>query len=178
MIATTQTNSSGEVMYDINCNTSYIFQVTNPDYDPASSTVEKVKSGRTSVVIELDPIEVIVTETEVILKNIYFEFNKSNITEQGATELDKLVKVMKDYPTMEILVKSHTDSKGTSAYNLNLSNQRAQSTVQYLISKGIAKERLSGKGLGFTEPKIDCKENCTDEQDAQNRRSEFLIVKK
>ena len=85
---------------------------------------------------------------------------------------------MKDYPTMEILVKSHTDSKGTSAYNLNLSNQRAQSTVQYLISKGIAKERLSGKGLGFTEPKIDCKENCNDEQDAQNRRSEFLIVKK
>ena len=178
VIATSQTNASGEVMYDINCNTLYIFQVTKSDYDPATSTVEKVKSGRTSVVIELEPIEVIVTETEVILKNIYFEFNKSNITEQGATELDKLVKVMKDYPTMEILVKSHTDSKGTSAYNLNLSNQRAQSTVQYLISKGIAKERLSGKGLGFTEPKIDCKENCNDEQDAQNRRSEFLIVKK
>jgi outer membrane protein OmpA-like peptidoglycan-associated protein/tetratricopeptide (TPR) repeat protein len=178
VIATSQTNASGEVMYDINCSTSYIFQVTKQDYDPSSSQVEKVKSGKTSVMIELEPIEVIVTETEVILKNIYFEFNKSNITEQGANELDKLVKVMKDYPTMEILVKSHTDSKGTSAYNLNLSNQRAQSTVQYLISKGIAKERLSGKGLGFAEPKINCQPNCSEEQDAQNRRSEFLIVKK
>lgn len=178
VIASTQTNAGGEVMYDINCNTSYIFQVTKQDYDPASSTVEKVKSGKTSILIELEPIEVIVTETEVILKNIYFEFNKSNITEQGATELDKLVKVMKDFPTMEILVKSHTDSKGTSAYNLNLSNQRAQSTVQYLISKGIAADRLSGKGLGFSEPKINCQPNCSEEQDAQNRRSEFLIVKK
>lgn len=178
VIATKQTNAKGEVLYDINCNTAYLFQVTKQDFDPVSAPVEKVKSGKTSVTVELEPIEVIVTDTEVILKSIYFEFNKSNITEQGAAELDKLVKVMKDYPAMEILVKSHTDSKGTAAYNLNLSNQRAQSTVQYLISKGIAKERLSGKGLGFTEPKIDCKENCNDEQDAQNRRSEFLIVKK
>ncbi len=178
VIATKQTNAKGEVSYDINCNTAYVFQVTKQDFDPASSPVEKVKSGKTSVTVELEPVEVIVTDKEVILKNIYFEFNKSNITEQGATELDKLVKVLKDNPTMEIFVKSHTDSKGAAAYNLNLSNQRAQSTVQYLISKGISKERLSGKGLGFTEPKIDCKGNCTEEQDAQNRRSEFLIVKK
>lgn len=178
VIATKQTNAKGEVSYDINCDTAYLFQVTKQDFDPASAPVEKVKSGKASVTVELEPIEVIVTDTEVILKSIFFEFNKSNITEQGATELDKLVKVMKDNPTMEILVKSHTDSKGTAAYNLNLSNQRAQSTVQYLISKGISKNRLSAKGLGLSEPKIDCKENCTEEQDAQNRRSEFLIVKK
>ena len=178
VITVNQTDANGEVIYDINCLTSYSLQVTSNDYDPASAQVEKVKNGKTTVEITLEPVEVIVTETEVILKNIYFEFNKSNITAQGATELDKLVKVMKDYPSMEILIKSHTDSTGTATYNLNLSHQRAQSTVQYLISKGIAKDRLSGKGQGFTEPKIDCKENCNDEQDAQNRRSEFLIVKK
>jgi outer membrane protein OmpA-like peptidoglycan-associated protein len=61
---------------------------------------------------------------------------------------------------------------------LNLSERRAQSTVQYLISKGIAKQRISGKGFGSMEPKVKCGTNCTAEQDAQNRRSEFLIVKK
>ena len=79
---------------------------------------------------------------------------------------------------MVIFVKSHTDSKGSAEYNLVLSEQRAQSTVQYLISRGIAKNRLSGKGFGNLEPKINCGTDCTEEQHAQNRRSEFLIVKK
>jgi len=76
-----------------------------------------------------------------------------------------------------IFVKSHTDSKGSAAYNLRLSEQRAQSTVQYLISKGVEKERISGKGFGNTEPKSNCT-NCTEAQQAQNRRSEFIIIKK
>jgi outer membrane protein OmpA-like peptidoglycan-associated protein len=63
------------------------------------------------------------------------------------------------------------------SYNLKLSEQRAQSTVQYIISKGIVKNRISGKGFGSTEPKVDCQNNCSDEEHAQNRRSEFLIVK-
>ena len=114
----------------------------------------------------------------MILKNVYFDFNKSNITSQGASELDKLVKVMKDNPKMFIFVKSHTDSKGSAAYNLKLSEQRAQSTVQYIISKGIESERISGKGFGNTEPKIACGADCTEEQHSQNRRSEFVIIKK
>ncbi|WP_157486023.1 OmpA family protein, partial [Flavobacterium sp. Leaf359] len=113
-----------------------------------------------------------------ILKSIYFEFDRSNITQQGAAELDKLVNVMEKYPDMVIYVKSHTDGKGSAAYNLRLSEQRAQSTVQYLVSKGIGKERVSGKGFGSTEPKVDCRANCTEEEDAQNRRSEFKIIKR
>lgn len=178
VISTKKTNAKGEVAYEINCNTAYVLQAAKSNFDPATAAVDKMKSGKTTVVLELEPADVIITETEVILKSIYFEFNKSNITEQGAAELDKLVKVMKDNPAMVIFVKSHTDSKGSASYNLNLSNQRAQSTVQYLISKGISSDRLTGKGFGFTEPKIDCKGKCTEEQDAQNRRSEFLIVKK
>jgi outer membrane protein OmpA-like peptidoglycan-associated protein/tetratricopeptide (TPR) repeat protein len=178
LISTKQTNSKGEVEYEVNCKTPYVLQSKKQDYEQNSLELNSTIKGKNTITLELEPIEVIITETEVILKNIYFEYNKSNITVQGATELDKLVSVMKNNPSMEILVKSHTDSNGSVVYNLNLSNQRAQSTVQYLISKGISKERLSAKGLGFTEPKIDCKENCNDEQDAQNRRSEFLIVKK
>jgi outer membrane protein OmpA-like peptidoglycan-associated protein len=78
---------------------------------------------------------------------------------------------------LTILVKSHTDNRGSDAYNLDLSDRRAKSTVQYVISKGISANRISGKGYGESEPKIDCKENCTEEQFAINRRSEFLIVK-
>jgi len=125
----------------------------------------------------LVPIEVIITDKEVVLNNVYFDFDKSNITSQGANELDKLVGVMKQYPGMVIFVKSHTDSKGSAPYNLNLSERRAQSTVQYLMSKGITKDRISGKGFGSSELKINCAP-CTEEEHAQNRRSEFLIVKK
>ncbi len=82
------------------------------------------------------------------------------------------------FGAMVIFVKSHTDSKGSAPYNLKLSEQRAQSTVQYIISKGIESERISGKGFGNTEPKIACGADCTEEQNSQNRRSEFTIVKK
>ena len=84
---------------------------------------------------------------------------------------------MNENPKLVIFAKSHTDNRGSDAYNNNLSNARAKSTVQYIISKGIANNRISGKGMGESEPKIDCKDNCTEEQFAQNRRSEFLIVK-
>ena len=125
----------------------------------------------------LNPIDVIVTETAIILKEINFEYNKSNITQEGAFELDKLVQVMKNNDKLTILVKSHSDNRGSDAYNLELSDRRAKSTVQYIISKGISASSISGKGYGESEPKIDCKENCTEEEFAINRRSEFLIVK-
>lgn len=79
---------------------------------------------------------------------------------------------------MEIMVKGHTDNRGSDQYNLNLSDRRARAAVQYVISKGIAKGRITGKGYGESEPKVDCKENCTEEDHAKNRRNEFLIVKK
>lgn len=177
-IETKQSNADGKVTYDIDCNTSYNLQVAASNYETGTFSIEKTTLKETTIPAQLIPVEVIITDKEVILKNVYFDFDKSNITAQGANELDKLVTVMKENPTMVIFVKSHTDSKGKPAYNLNLSEQRAQSTVQYLISKGISKDKISGKGFGNTEPKINCLGNCTEEEHAQNRRSEFLIVKK
>ncbi|WP_305070388.1 OmpA family protein [Flavobacterium anseongense] len=178
VIETKQTNAQGKVSYDIECNVGYGLKVSAQNFENAASAVKPSKAGETVVEVALEPTSVIITDTEVILNPVYFEYDKSNITAQGAVELDKLIKVMNDYPTMVIFVKSHTDSKGSAAYNINLSEKRAQSTVQYLISKGIAKGRISGKGFGSTEQKVKCGTNCTQEQDAQNRRSEFLIVKK
>lgn len=177
VVSNEQTSQAGELSFDAKCKLSYEFNVSKDGYESNAIAVNEVKGEDISKTVLLSPIHVMITETEVKLKNIYFEFNKSNITEAGAAELDKLVKVMNDHPDMKILVRSHTDTKGNAAYNLKLSERRAKSTVQYVISKGIDKDRLSAEGVGSTEPKIDCKSNCTSDEDAQNRRSEFLIVK-
>jgi outer membrane protein OmpA-like peptidoglycan-associated protein/tetratricopeptide (TPR) repeat protein len=178
ILSSVATNVDGKVAFDLQCNTEYLLKVSASNYENKSATITKIEKGEVSIPVPLDPFEVIITDTEVLLKNVYFDFNKSNITSQGATELDKLVKVMKDNTKLVIFVKSHTDSKGSASYNLKLSEQRAQSTVQYIISKGIETERISGKGFGNTEPKIACGTDCTEEQHSQNRRSEFAIIKK
>ena len=178
IIATKLTDSEGKVSYDIGCKTVYNVVVSASNFEMTNAIIEPIKSGEKVIEVSLDPVSVIITDTEVILNPIYFDFNKSNITAQGAGELDKLVKVMRDYPKMVIFIKSHTDSKGSAEYNLVLSEQRAQSTVQYLISKGIIGERITGKGFGSSELKIKCGTKCTEGEHAQNRRSEFLIVKK
>jgi outer membrane protein OmpA-like peptidoglycan-associated protein/tetratricopeptide (TPR) repeat protein len=170
-------NLEGKTSFGIACNTSYAFQVSKQGYESGVFSVAKTDGGEVIVEALLQPILPIITETEVILQPIYFVYDKSNITKEGAAELDKLVQVMKEHPTMVIFAKSHTDNRGSDKYNLNLSDRRAKATVQYLISKGIAKDRISGQGFGESEPKVVCEE-CTEEQFAQNRRSEFLIVKK
>jgi outer membrane protein OmpA-like peptidoglycan-associated protein len=177
VIATKTTNEKGEVSYEVECEKSYSIQASKDGFEGSSFGVAKTKGGQVKVDAALQPIDVIITETEIILSPIYFEYNKSNITQEGAFELDKLVQVMKSNDKLVILAKSHTDNRGSDVYNLNLSDRRAKATVQYVISKGIAKERISGKGMGEIEPKADCKEACTEEQHKQNRRSEFLIVK-
>jgi outer membrane protein OmpA-like peptidoglycan-associated protein len=160
------------------CEKAFYLKASKEGYEDATHTIEKTINGNEiEVVIEMTPVaKPIVTDKEVILEEIYFVFDKSYITEQGKTELDKLVSVMNQYPNMTILVKSHTDNIGDNAYNLDLSNRRAKSTVDYIISKGITQERISGKGYGETSPKVDC-ERCTIEENKQNRRSEFIIVK-
>ena len=77
---------------------------------------------------------------------------------------------------MVIAVGAHTDSRATDAYNLRLSEARAQSTVQYIISKGISGKRISGKGYGESQPKVSCGDNCSEADHQLNRRSEFTIV--
>lgn len=177
-IESQKTNNQGIVQYNVECGTAYSLQISAANFENATVILEKSNEKETLTKVQLVPEEVIITEKEVILKSIYFDFDKSNITAQGATELDKLVNVMNKNAEMKIFVKSHTDSKGKDDYNMILSEQRAQATVQYVISRGINSDRISGKGFGATEPKIDCGKKCTDEENSQNRRSEFLIVKK
>jgi outer membrane protein OmpA-like peptidoglycan-associated protein/tetratricopeptide (TPR) repeat protein len=177
VVATTQTNEQGETSYRVECDKEYSLQVAKEGYISDVYQVTKTNEKTFKTDAKLQPIAPIITEKEVILQPIYFEYNKSNITAEGAYELDKLVTVMNEHPKMIILAKSHTDSRGNDTYNLNLSDRRAKATVQYVISKGIDPTRIDGKGFGEIELKINCGDTCTEEDHAQNRRSEFLIVK-
>ncbi|OYU79881.1 MAG: cell envelope biogenesis protein OmpA [Flavobacterium sp. BFFFF1] len=176
IIETKTTNMDGIVVYTVDCDKEYSVQVTNDGYEGNVFPVAKTRGGKVDIAANLQPIEKIIDKEVVVLNDIFFEFNKSNVTKEGAYELDKLIQVMVKYPNMEILVKSHTDNRGSDQYNLSLSDRRAKSTVQYILSKGVSKTRISGKGYGESEPNISCTD-CTEEQHAQNRRSEFLIVK-
>ena len=177
VISTETANERGEVSFRTECGKAYTLQASHPGYESGTFPIASQNGGERRIEAPLQPIENIVTEKEVLLKDIYFEFDKHNITREGAFELDKLIEALKANPAMVIMVKSHTDNRGSDAYNMNLSDRRARSTVQYVRSKGIEASRISGKGYGETEPKVDCGANCTEEQHAQNRRSEFLIVK-
>ena len=179
IISSLKSNSKGEVSFTVECEKAYTIQAIKDGFESNSFavTASKKKGGSIKIDAALKPISEIITEKEVNLKSIFFEYNNSNITQQGAFELDKLVQIMKNNEKLFIFVKSHTDNRGSDEFNLLLSDKRVKATIQYVISNGIDPNRISGKGLGETEPKVDCKENCTEEAHEQNRRSEFLIVK-
>jgi outer membrane protein OmpA-like peptidoglycan-associated protein len=176
VIETKTSGTDGKVTYNIDCDRAYKIQASADGYVNNTFPIAKTKGGTVNVAANLDPVKVIVQKDIIALDEIYFEYNKSNITKEAAFELDKAVEAMKSNPAMVVMVKAHTDSRGTDKYNMSLSNRRAKSTVQYIISKGIAKERISGQGYGESQPKVSCTE-CTEEEHAKNRRSEFIIVK-
>lgn len=111
----------------------------------------------------------------IVLRNIFFDFDKATIRPESANELERLIKLLNDNPTLKIELGSHTDSKGSDDYNMKLSDSRSKSVVDYLIGKGISTARLVAKGYGETKP-IDTNE--TDDGRQNNRRTEFKILEK
>lgn len=110
---------------------------------------------------------------------IYFDLDKANIRKDAEVELAKILEVMKQYPTMEIDVRSHTDSRQTANYNLVLSDKRVKSTIKWLIQNGIDAKRLIGRGYGESQLLNECSDEipCTEAAHQANRRSEFIITK-
>lgn len=113
---------------------------------------------------------------------IYFDVAKWDIKPEAAAELDKIVAVMKENPTMKIELGSHTDCRSSKAFNLKLSDKRAKASASYIVSKGIDQSRIYGKGYGESQPINACHCEgtvvvpCTEEQHQQNRRTEFIVV--
>ncbi len=140
--------------------------------------LEKERELIVDLNIPMSPIEDVVILAD--LNTIYFDLDKSNIRPDAALELDKVVTLMNKYPGMEIRLESHTDSRADDNYNMKLSNRRAKSTYQYIISKGIDAKRIP-KYEGFGESQLvnKCSNgvNCTEEEHQLNRRTEFIILK-
>ncbi|WP_188621039.1 OmpA family protein [Flavobacterium suaedae] len=174
-IETRKTDANGKLSYDVDCDRVYSLKVAAKGYENSELSLTKTKGGDVNVDALLKPLDDIIVDGAIMLKNIYFDYNKSNIKPETAAELDKLVGIMEQNPDMKIEVKAHSDNRGSDQYNLELSDRRARATVQYVISQGIDKSRISGKGYGESQLKIDCND-CTEEQHAVNRRTEFIIV--
>lgn len=112
------------------------------------------------------------------LSTIYFDLNKYNIRPDAEIEIQKVIVAMEKYPSLKIKVNAHTDSRGNDAYNLWLSQKRAESTVDYMVSKGISGDRLEGEGFGEKLLLNECDDGvpCSREKHQLNRRSEFIIL--
>lgn len=130
---------------------------------------------------QLDDImlDKIVIDKAIQLENIYYDLGSANIRADAAKELDKLVTLLKDNPTIEIELGSHTDSRGSDVYNLNLSIKRANSARDYIISQSISAGRISAKGYGETELLNKCSNgvNCNAAEHQANRRTAFKVLK-
>lgn len=173
-LSTKTTGADGRVSFEVECEQGFVVQAAKEDFESNSVTVNSDEET-VDAEIKLRPIEEIIVEDRVVLNPILFDFDKHNIKPQAALELDKLVQIMKKYPDMVIRVEGHTDSRGSAEYNMLLSDKRVQSSIQYVISKGIDESRISGAGFGQSKPVHDCGANCTEEQHEENRRSEFII---
>ncbi|MFT5249120.1 MAG: outer membrane protein OmpA-like peptidoglycan-associated protein [bacterium] len=177
-LATKTADKNGFVKLVVQCDKENQVLGFLQSYESNSLTITPTNQGPVSRTLILRPIEDIIADDKVVLNPIMFDYDKHNIKPKAAFELDKLVAIMKKYPAMGIKVESHTDQNGTPEYNMGLSNRRAASTMQYIISKDIDKARLTSQGFGETKPLVNCGANCTKEQNDKNRRSEFIITKK
>ena len=175
-IASTKTSSTeGVTEFMLVCDEAGKLIVSKEGYNSKIVDLKMSNEEFTSIDVMLDPIEKIIVAEKIELNAIYFDFDKSNIKAEAAFELDKLVQIMSKYPEMTVTIESHTDSKGPSSYNQKLSERRAKTTSQYVISKGIDSSRLLSTGKGESNPLVDCT-NCSEEEDQLNRRSEFIIT--
>jgi OmpA-OmpF porin, OOP family len=148
------------------CNMVVVEQPKPPPTPPIQSKTDKAPEE------EFEQVKV--GET-FVLKNIFFDFDKSDLLPTSFPELDKLVALMKKYPNMTLEIGGHTDYKGSVEYNIRLSNDRANAVVKHLVAQGIDAKRLTWKGYGKSEPIAD---NTTEEGRQLNRRVEFKVITK
>lgn len=173
-----QTENDGTYKYSLEEGADYELMIDKSNY---ISNAMKFNASATGKGVMDQPLylERIVVDQPIRIENIYYDFNKSNIRKDAAVELDKLVALMKQNPTIWIELGSHTDSRGDDQFNLRLSQARANAAVKYIVSKGIDKVRISAKGYGETKPVNQCVNGvkCSVQEYQLNRRTEFTVVK-
>lgn len=182
LIETFKTQHGSLLLPDLNKDKIYYVSVNVQGYEPEMVLISYEKYGNSSLDISLKMIEAVTMQIDlgkiINLNTIYFDFNKHFIRPDAALELEKIFKVMQDYPEIKIEIGSHTDSRSSSVYNQKLSQRRADATREWLITHGIAPKRLTAHGYGESKLLNECVDGlkCSKEQHQANRRSEFFII--
>ncbi|VAW17639.1 Outer membrane lipoprotein omp16 precursor [hydrothermal vent metagenome] len=178
------TGDNGSFVFeDLDADTKYTLKTTNLEYFEDLQEVTTLENDTIDVNVAMKNLQEMIAIEDGIKKlkteMIYFDFDRSYIRDDASLELDKLIEVMKEYSGMVIKIESHTDSRGSKAYNKYLSGKRAESTKDYIISQGIAPERIES-AIGYGEEQLlnrcDGSVRCSEEEHFLNRRSEFIIV--
>jgi len=142
----------------------YFFDVTEIEFSP-----EDAEEGKRED-ITLKKLEV---GAKIVLENIYYDYDKATLRDESIEELNRLIQIMNDNPSLIVEISGHTDGDGSDSYNLRLSDARAQSVVDYLIGSEIYESRMEAKGYGEREP---IAPNDTPENKQLNRRTEFKVI--
>jgi len=183
-----KSDTTGYYEFTIDCKKqTYTVVGTKLDFEKDIETIVatlEIKNPKVNLVLKAIDTGVTIgidLAKELNLNPIYFDTNKSNIRLDAGIELQKVIAYMKEYPNVKVQVRAHTDSRGSNANNLKLSDRRAKSTAKYISEKGgIALDRISGKGFGETELLNRCANGvkCSKEEHQLNRRSEFIVISK
>jgi len=187
------TTTGGEYITELNNNLQdrirYTLVLEKEGYVTNTDIFEKVldREGEYIIIEKLDPItqDLVVGDDlgkKFQINPIYFDYDKYNIRPDASIELEKIIQIMNEYPTMVIELGSHTDCRGTYSYNTRLSDNRAKSSAEYVRDRITNPERIYGKGYGESKLVNECAcegkkvSNCTEEEHQLNRRTEFVIV--
>lgn len=178
------TSSSGNFAKTLPCDQQLFVRAVKSGYETQEDLVTIPNtSGNTDIVIKMEPVIKRAGLGDDLgkflrLNPIYFDLDKSNIRPDAAAELAKVLIVLENNPTMVIDIRSHTDSRASFSYNESLSQRRAVSTRNWLISKGINAARLTARGYGESQLINKCSDGvpCTEDEHQLNRRSEFIII--
>lgn len=183
-ISTTVSDDKAAYSFTVECGKTYYVRAQKPEYTAKEvKTTIGEENGKTYLPIALENAKCKVTIGDDLgkcfnIKMIYFDLDKSNIRQEAAFDLEKILDVLNQNPTMKLDIRSHTDSRQTFKYNEALSDRRAKSTINWLIKNGVNADRLTGKGYGETQLVNKCADDveCTEEEHQLNRRSEFIIT--
>ena len=176
-------NSNGQIEYCAPPNCVMSLSVKKEGFVAVERSIQSSIPGQSyGMDIVLQPVgkapEPIPAGTVLVLENIYYDFNKSYIRSGAAEELDALLELLKKYPSMKIELVSHTDSRGGSRYNLQLSKKRALAAKNYLVSRGITPDRIQASGRGESQPRNHCIDGakCSETEYQFNRRTEVKVI--
>ena len=170
------TGADGRYQFEICEGCDYMIEANKDNFGSRGNKIKKLgKGGPKTINANLSMFE----EGDVVaIENIYYDYGRCNIRADASRELDKLATMLKRYKSMRVEIRSHTDSRATTEFNQKVSEGRSKAVVKYLVKKGISASRLEATGYGESQLLNECADGveCTEEQHAVNRRTEFKVI--